>query len=131
MFISGMNSATNEPAVGFRLGAYTSGDCSIFPADHCLHISEEAKKCATVFQQFVKDSSYQPFDPVSRTGHYRTLIVRTTKKGHLMVNLDFNTSELAEEEVNKFKESFKEFFVSGPGKELEVTSLNFRGLSVQ
>lgn len=131
MVCSGLDAATKEPTAGFRMNSYTSGDCAVFPADECIHISEVAKRTASLFKQLLMASPHKPFDPVSRSGHFRTLNVRTSSKGHLMVTLDFHITGLTPEELDLVKQSYKEFFVSGPAKELNVTSLNFRGLDVQ
>lgn len=48
-----------------------------------------------------------------------------------MITLDFHTTGLSTEELEQLKLSYKQFFESGPAKELNVTSLNFRGLDVQ
>jgi len=113
------------------MDSYSSGDCAVFPVDECLHISEVAKQTTKIFKQYLLESPHKPFDPVSRTGHFRTLNVRTASKQQLMVTLDFHVTGLGPEQIQEVKQSYKKFFVEGPGKELNVTSLNFRGLNVQ
>jgi tRNA/tmRNA/rRNA uracil-C5-methylase (TrmA/RlmC/RlmD family) len=127
----GINAATKEPCVGFRLGSYSSGDCSIYPADDCIHISDNAKKCAKIFHQFVVNTSFKPYDPVSRSGQLKTLTVRETRSNQIMITLDVNPTGISEEDMAKFKEEYKEFFISGAGQELNVTSLNFKELQNQ
>jgi hypothetical protein len=113
------------------MDSYSSGDCFVFPVDECVHISEVAKRTTSLFQQFLRESPHRPFDPVTRSGTFRTLCVRTSSKGHLMVTLDLHTTDLTAEQLDALKLSYRHFFEEGPAKELNVTSLNFRGLNVQ
>ncbi|XP_059483715.1 uncharacterized protein LOC132201523 [Neocloeon triangulifer] len=130
-FTIGHHAVTGERAVGFRLRSYAEGDCSVFPPNDSLHISDIAKKCAKIFEAFVASSELEPYDPVARSGHFKCLGVRNTSLDQLMINLDICTTGLSEEQLAKFREDYKEFFVTGAGKELEVDSLYLKEVTVQ
>ncbi|CAB3363832.1 Hypothetical predicted protein [Cloeon dipterum] len=130
-FTIGLHPVTKERVIGFRIGAYAKGDCSVLPVDECLHVSDVAKQCARVFQEFVVSSELEPHDPINRKGHFKTLAVRNTTTGQVMVTLDVCTTGLSQEQITKLRADYKDFFVSGPGQVLGVNSLNFRELDVQ
>ncbi|XP_065343582.1 uncharacterized protein LOC135941783 isoform X2 [Cloeon dipterum] len=130
-FTIGLHPVTKERVIGFRIGAYTKGDCSVLPVDECLHVSDVAKQCARVFQEFVVSSELEPHDPINRKGHFKTLGVRNTTTGQVMVTLEVCTTGLSQEQITKLRADYKNFFVSGPGQVLGVNSLNFRELDVQ
>lgn len=74
-----------EVTVGYRLGEYREGTVAVLEPTHSPNTSQAMKDVAFSFQDFVRQSAYAPFDPVSQQGHWVWLLVRETTLGGLMV----------------------------------------------
>lgn len=121
-FSVGRHLDTGEATVGFRLSSYRQGSMSVAPPDALPNVPESAKRVAKCFQEYVRQSGKEPFDPESHGGYWRQLTVRTTCKGHVMAIAVIHPQALTQEEIADEKRKLREFFESGPGQACGVTS---------
>lgn len=127
-FTIGMNEENNLPTVGFRIGSYVNGITGVGPIDNLPHIPEAMKKAAKIFENFVRSSDLQVFNPEYHTGHFRQVMMRSAKD-QLMLVVGIHPQDLSEEKLAGFKRHLVEFFEEGPGKEAGVTSLYYQTIT--
>lgn len=93
-----------EIVVGFRLGSYADGSVEVAEVDTLPHIPKASKWAAKTFQEFVKQSKFKPFNPEGNTGHFRQIMVRTSKlTNELMLVPGIYTSNMSNEELQQVK----------------------------
>uniref|UniRef100_A0A8B9Z8T2 tRNA (uracil(54)-C(5))-methyltransferase n=1 Tax=Buteo japonicus TaxID=224669 RepID=A0A8B9Z8T2_9AVES len=81
---------------------------------------------AQCYEEFIRHSSLDPCILFHEGGHWRELVVRTTRHGHTMAIITFHPQELGQEALATQKALLKEFFVCGPGTVCALTSLYFQ-----
>ncbi|XP_053725608.1 tRNA (uracil-5-)-methyltransferase homolog A [Synchiropus splendidus] len=124
-FLISMGADGQDKTVGFRLGKYKGGSCAVVgPADTC-HVSAEAKKVVSQFQEFIRATPYSVYSPETYEGHWKQLTVRTTRTKQAMAMAFFNPQKLEEKELDELKGSMRTYFTEGQGKDSGVTSLYF------
>ncbi|XP_065359485.1 tRNA (uracil-5-)-methyltransferase homolog A [Calliphora vicina] len=132
-FTVGKNS-NGDIVVGFRLGSYADGSVEVAEVESLPHIPKAAKWAAKSFQDFVKQSKFEPFNPEGNAGHFRQIMVRTSKLTHeLMLVPGLYTSNLTEEELQQVKKELIEYYENlsykdeeDEGKEYKCTSLYYQ-----
>ena len=82
--------------VGFRLGSYRDGDLRVVTPRGCYHVPPLAVEAAERFQGYVRQSKLGPFDPVTHSGHWRMLTVRTTMTKDVMMIAYFHPQDLSQ-----------------------------------
>ncbi|KAF0313980.1 tRNA (uracil-5-)-methyltransferase A [Amphibalanus amphitrite] len=122
-FSVGFHPDTGERVVGFRLAAYRDGSMAVAPLDDLPHVSERMRKAAGLFQRHVRESKYAPFNALTHKGHWRQLLVRTTRGGDLLLSAQFHPQQLTDQEIAAAQEELRVFMADGPGAEAGVTSL--------
>ncbi|KAI3656714.1 hypothetical protein MP638_002279 [Amoeboaphelidium occidentale] len=73
----------NEVVVGFMLGMYKEGSVEVAPADKCVHICEVSKRIASWTQEFIQrrlKDGFSIYNRVDKTGFWRLLMVRISKR---------------------------------------------------
>lgn len=127
-FTIGKNS-TGEKVVGFRLGSYSSGSIEVGSAANLRNINDRMKQTIILFEEFIRSSKFDVFEPECHTGQYKQLAVRTSKSNdELMVIVGVNPQDSSEEQLAEIKKEICDFFTIGNGKELNVTSLYYLGM---
>lgn len=86
------------------------------------------KKTAKIFENFVKSSDLQVFNPEYHTGHFRQVMMRTAND-QLMVVVGIHPQDLSQEKLTEFKNDLVEFFKNGPGTDAGVTSLYYQAIT--
>ncbi|XP_067143995.1 tRNA (uracil-5-)-methyltransferase homolog A [Centruroides vittatus] len=124
-FTVGKHLDTGEKTVGFRLNCYKSGSMSVAEPDECINIPESMLKAVKSFQDYIRSSDKDVFNPETHEGYWRQLTVRTSKTDVLLVVV-MHPQKLEEEELQKEKEALVEYFQNGLGKMCGVTSLYFQ-----
>lgn len=100
-----------EIVVGFRLGSYSDGSVEVAEVQQLPHLPSQAKWAAQSFQQLVRQSKFQPFNPVGNVGHFRQLMVRcSTATGELMLVAGIYSSNLNEAELLELQQELKTFY---------------------
>ncbi|KAH8419593.1 hypothetical protein KR222_008129, partial [Zaprionus bogoriensis] len=100
-----------EIIVGFRLGSYSDGSVEVDEVQQLPHLPERAKWAARSFQQLVRQSKFEPFNPVGNTGHFRQLMVRTSgTTDELMLVVGIYSSNLSEAELLELQQELKDFY---------------------
>ncbi|KAF6022198.1 TRMT2A [Bugula neritina] len=122
-FTVGRHPISDEVTVGYRLGEYREGTVAVLEPTHSPNTSQAMKDVAFSFQDFVRQSAYAPFDPVSQQGHWVWLLVRETTLGGLMVMPTFVGEGLSQEELEGVKSNILKYYTEGDGKSFSVTSL--------
>ena len=89
-------SHVTDICVGYRLGEYRQGTVAVLEPGQVPTTSEKMKAIASNFQCYVGTSGYAPVDPVSQTGHWMWILVRTTSTGDVMVMPTFVSEGLSE-----------------------------------
>lgn len=74
----------------------------------------------------MSESKLEPFNPVNQSGHWRQVMARCTRNGHLMLIIGVRPQGLEPQQLEDLKDSIKNFFETGKGKEANVTSLYFQ-----
>ncbi|CAH0564921.1 unnamed protein product [Brassicogethes aeneus] len=126
-FSVGIDEETGLKTVGFRIGAYVNGVTGVGPVENLKHIPDSMKIAVRVFQDLVRNSDLDVFNPEFQSGHLRQLCVRRAKD-QLMLVVGIHPQDLSEEKLKTFKEHLVEFFTNGPGKEANVTSLYYQAI---
>uniref|UniRef100_A0A6Q2XQI4 tRNA (uracil(54)-C(5))-methyltransferase n=1 Tax=Esox lucius TaxID=8010 RepID=A0A6Q2XQI4_ESOLU len=121
-FVIGIGANGEEKTIGFRLGKYKGGSCAVVGPSDSIHVTTEAKRVVSVFQKFIRTTPYSVYSPETYEGHWKQLTVRTTRTKEVMAMVFFNPQKLEEQELNSLKNSMKEYFTEGEGKE-SVTPL--------
>ena len=128
-FTVGKNSQ-GDIVVGFRLGSYADGSVEVAEVETLPHIPKAAKWAAKTFQEFVKKSKFEAFNPEANAGHFRQLMVRTSSlTEELMLVPGIYTSNLNEEELKQVKIDLVEYYENLAAKEDEpykCTSLYYQ-----
>ncbi|ALC45152.1 CG3808, partial [Drosophila busckii] len=109
-FTVGKN-AEGEIVVGFRLGSYCHGSVEVAAVQELPHLPAQAKWAALTFQQLVRQSKFQPFNPVGNLGHFRQLMVRcSSNTGEVMIVAGIYSSNLSEAEQLELQQEIKSFY---------------------
>lgn len=78
-----------------------------------------------MFQDFVRGSDLDVFNPEFQTGNFRQLTVRSATN-QLMLIVGIHPQSLSEEQLTQFKKNLVSYFFEGPGKAANVTSLYYQ-----
>lgn len=115
-----------ETVIGFRLGSYANGFTEIGSVQHLKHIPDKMKLAVKLFEVFVRNSQMEVFNAENHTGYFRNLTVRVSQAtGDIMLVVGIHPQQLSEDEIGAFKQSLIDYFKSGEGKELNLTSLYY------
>ncbi|XP_076265796.1 tRNA (uracil-5-)-methyltransferase homolog A [Rhynchophorus ferrugineus] len=124
-FTIGVDQETNLPIVGFRIGSYVNGEVEVAPVHNLKHIPNSMKIAVDLFQQFVRSSKLQVFNPELHSGHFRQLCIRIASE-QLMLIVGIHPQDLGEDQITEFKEQLVDYFANGEGKKAMVTSLYYQ-----
>uniref|UniRef100_A0A1B0DKM9 tRNA (uracil(54)-C(5))-methyltransferase n=1 Tax=Phlebotomus papatasi TaxID=29031 RepID=A0A1B0DKM9_PHLPP len=118
---------SGENVVGFRLGSYATGFVEVCPVDELKHIPDRVKMAVRLFQQFVRSSKHEVFNPEQQTGIFRQFVTRLSfATNEIMLNVGVNAKNLTEEDNEQLKNDIKEFFTQKEGKLVNVNSLFYQ-----
>lgn len=71
--------------MGFRLASYKKGSKAIGPIQGLPHLPIGMVDGALAFENYIRKTSYEPFDPETHSGVWKQLTVRTSSQGDLML----------------------------------------------
>ncbi|XP_075220489.1 tRNA (uracil-5-)-methyltransferase homolog A [Lycorma delicatula] len=126
-FTIGKNQETGERTIGFRLGSYALGTIGVGPIQGLDNIPDRMKQAVQVFEKFIRDSDLDVFNPETHSGSWRQLTARhATVTDQLMLVVGVHPQQMTEEELEKVKESLRQYFSNGEGKDINITSLYFQ-----
>ncbi|XP_078680052.1 tRNA (uracil-5-)-methyltransferase homolog A-like [Branchiostoma floridae x Branchiostoma belcheri] len=125
-FNIGISPEGKEKTIGFRLGRYKGGSCTVASPYNCPNVPETAKDMVRIFQTYLEQSTRSGYDTEKHQGHWKQLTVRTTQGSEVMVMVQFNVQDLSEDEIEKEKQLLQDYFSTGPGKDCGITSLFFQ-----
>lgn len=127
-FAIGKNS-DGKIVVGFRLGSYSDGSVEVGSLDNLSHISQHAKKAAHTFEEYIKESKFEIFNPEYNSGHFRQLGVRTSDiNDEIMLIVGIYSDNLKDNEAEQLKAEVKSFYENYNDIEFKCTSLYYQDL---
>ncbi|XP_078589558.1 tRNA (uracil-5-)-methyltransferase homolog B-like isoform X2 [Branchiostoma floridae x Branchiostoma japonicum] len=116
----------NEKTVGLFAGRGRRYNIICVPADRCINIPEAHLQVARVYQQYIRSSPLPACILFHEGGHWRDITVRTNVAGDKMVIITFFPVQLSQADMEVEKSKLVEFFINGPGKVCNITSLYFQ-----
>ncbi|KAK2581834.1 hypothetical protein KPH14_002300 [Odynerus spinipes] len=125
-FTIGKNIEGDKVIIGFRLSSYAAGCTAVGPIDDLCHIPESMKIAVKTLEEFVQNSGLEPFNPVDHSGYWKQITARTSRLNHLMLIVGIHPQDLSIERLKELQDQLKEFFESGKGSKVNVTSLYFQ-----
>ncbi|XP_043671012.1 tRNA (uracil-5-)-methyltransferase homolog A-like isoform X1 [Vespula pensylvanica] len=125
-FTIGKNIEGDKVIIGFRLSSYAAGCTAVGPIDDLCHIPKNMKTAVKALEEFVQNSGLEPFNPVDHSGYWKQVTARTSRLDQLMLIVGINPQDLATEKLKELQNQLKEFFESGKGSTIDVTSLYFQ-----
>ncbi|KAK2145992.1 hypothetical protein LSH36_641g00053 [Paralvinella palmiformis] len=126
-FTIGQSPDGQDKTVGFRLGSYKGGSISVVEPEDCLIIPESMKHCVKTLQHFLQTLSDKPgFDPQTRAGNWKMVLVRTNQRNDIMMVVYFHPQKLPEEVIAAEKQKLREYFTTGLGREAGIKALYFQ-----
>ena len=127
-FSIGKHPESGEIVVGFRLASYKKGSLAVVDINHLPQVSDTMKQLVKYFQELVRNGDnglkLEPYDPLSQTGYWRQLTVRSSRNGSIMVMIVIHPQSLDEEEKNKIKRNLVTYFDKLKNTSLAVSSLH-------
>ncbi|OBZ86355.1 tRNA (uracil-5-)-methyltransferase A [Choanephora cucurbitarum] len=96
---------TGEKTVGFLLGLYREGCTAVLDPEQCLHVSDTAKQIAKAMEDYVKDSKYDVYDRIAKTGVWRSIMTKTQKTGDNMILIQMKAFELTGDQLEQERQS--------------------------
>lgn len=124
-FSFGKHPKIGETTVGFRLTSYKKGSLSVVGVEHLPNVSDKMKKIAKKFENFAKETGYEPFDFVSHTGHWKQLTVRTSSTGEVLVWAILHPQDMTTDQRTELKNKMVQVFVeTETDPEIKATSLH-------
>ncbi|XP_054707728.1 tRNA (uracil-5-)-methyltransferase homolog A-like [Uloborus diversus] len=125
-FTVGKHLHTKEKTVGFRLNAYKEGSMSVAEPDDCINISKEMLRAVKSFQEYIRSSPRDVFNPENHEGFWRQLTVRTSNNEDVLLIVVMHPQDLSQNELEEEKKKLKEYFEVGLGRMCGVTSVYFQ-----
>ncbi|OWK54353.1 tRNA (uracil(54)-C(5))-methyltransferase [Lonchura striata] len=116
----------NPKTVGLYVGTGRERNIVCVKANHVENIPSKHKQVAQCYEEFICHSPLDPCILFHEGGHWRELVVRTTRCGHTMAIITFHPQQLGQEALATQKALLKEFFTCGPGAVCALTSLYFQ-----
>lgn len=127
-FAIGRNS-NNEIVVGFRVGSYSDGSVEVGEITELPHIPSRVKEVVSRFQEFVRQSRFEPFKPEFNSGHFRQLMVRSSEfSNEVMLVPGMYSNNLTDDDVIEFKQSLKDFYSDKDNNLIGVDCLYYQYL---
>lgn len=108
-FSIGRNSK-GEPEVGFTMGLYKDGIVAVESAKDCPNVPQSHLQIASFFCNYIRTSSYPPFDRVTGLGYWRILVIRSNQQGEHMIGIQLHPQNLTSDELQTLKEELKGLF---------------------
>lgn len=126
-FTVGKN-AQGEIVVGFRLGSYADGSVEVAEVDTLPHIPDAAKWGAKSFQNFVRKSRFEPFNPEANAGHFKQLMVRVSASHstEIMLVVGLYSSNLSADELEEIKRDLTKYYSDLEESGFKCTSLYYQ-----
>ncbi|CEI96020.1 hypothetical protein RMCBS344292_10191 [Rhizopus microsporus] len=97
-----------ERKVGFLLGQYRDGVTAVLEPYDCLHVSDKAKEIVRAMERYVRNSEYDVYDKVAKTGVWRSIMTKTQETGDSMEKEI--TDELSDDQLEQEKEKIRAYW---------------------
>lgn len=121
--------ANGEVCVGNRSGSYVSGNLEVENAENLKIAPEKMKIAAKYFEDFIKNSKWNPFNPENNEGNWKQLTARLNND-ELMLIVGINPQNITPEEIENLQKEIVEFFTDDKKRnELSLKSMYYEDLS--
>ena len=105
-------SRAGDRQCGFLLGRYVEGQVHVEAVDECVNVSEQAKKVAASFTQYMRSSPWEVYEKANHTGVWRLLTVRDNRQGEVMVIVQLDHSTLTDCDKSAVDKSLIDHFAA-------------------
>ncbi|XP_014663337.1 PREDICTED: tRNA (uracil-5-)-methyltransferase homolog A-like isoform X2 [Priapulus caudatus] len=122
-FSCGLRPDTRVRTVGFRVGRYEAGSTGVVEPYGIDVVPDYVKNVVRVIEQYVRASTYEVFDSQTHSGYWESVLCRTTESKEVMLGFCMRRQTLTDSETQQEMAALKEFFTTGPGAAVNVTSL--------
>lgn len=122
-FTIGVNNISGVTTVGFRLSSYKDGNVGVGPIDKLNNVSDTMKTIVGNFEEYIRALDHMSYDPITHTGVWRQLTVRTTNNSDLMLIVSLHPQKMTQDELQVLKAGLIEFCEATKDQECMVTSL--------
>ena len=78
------------------------------------------------FQQFLRQSPLSVCSRLDDGGHWRTLLVRSSRRGQLLASVTLHPQQLTPEQVQAERDRLRGFFQDGAGADCRLDALFFQ-----
>jgi tRNA (uracil-5-)-methyltransferase len=116
---------SGEIAVGNRFGSYSDGSVEVGSIQNLKFVPDRMKLATELFRKFVIQSKMDPYNHETYEGYYRQFTCRYQRNGELMLIVGIHPQKFTDAEKQKFQQDLVDFFTTGHGKELDITSLYY------
>ncbi|KAJ3297212.1 tRNA methyltransferase 2 [Borealophlyctis nickersoniae] len=100
--------------VGFMLGLFEDGIVNVLAPQGCRNVSPAALKLAASMQHFLREVTHFPiYDRVTKTGFWRSLMVRTPSTGEVMAHIQYNPTDVDPSQVEAEIQELSKYFQKG------------------
>ncbi|KAK6187611.1 hypothetical protein SNE40_005597 [Patella caerulea] len=111
----------NEKTVGYSIGRHKDQNM-VFAKPYLLpNISDQHKNIIKSVQEYIGQSCFHADSSIH--GIWRSAVIRSTKHGEIMLWFVLNPYSLSQEELEHAKSELKDYYSTGPGRLVGVTSL--------
>ncbi|KAF0309200.1 tRNA (uracil(54)-C(5))-methyltransferase [Amphibalanus amphitrite] len=112
--------------VGFIFSSPSRGPPLCLPGDRLRNCRPEHARTALAFQQFVRESPLAACSRLDDGGHWRSLLVRSSRAGHLLAAVTLHPQRLQPAAIEAERRRLAEFFRAGPGAHCRLDALFFQ-----
>lgn len=102
---------------------------SVAEPNDCVNVSSVMLKAVASFQDYVRASEKDVYNPENHGGFWRQLTVRTSNNCDVLIVVVVHPQSSSEEELETERVKLKEYYEVGPGSSFGVTSVYFQLLS--
>ena len=110
-FSCGRSRAGNRQC-GFLLGRYAEGLAHVEAVDECVHVSEQAKRVAASFTEYLQSSPWEVYEKANHTGVWRLVTVRNNRQGEVMVIVQLDDTTMTDSDKTTLHQSLIDHFAA-------------------
>lgn len=114
----------NPKTVGFLTGHPKLETTVCVPPTQLITLKDSHKAVCSHFERFIRSSKHPScLHFQDSCGVWRSIVVRSTRSGELLAAVIIHPHTLQQEEITEIEEQLRDYFFSGLGQEVGLTSL--------
>ncbi|KAJ1955769.1 hypothetical protein IWQ62_005456 [Dispira parvispora] len=111
-------------SIGFNVGSFGNGLTQVSDIAHCVRVSPRAVQLVQKMRNYVRNVSPHPvYNRCKKSGVWRLFVTRTQASGEDMVIVQYNPTNLSDEEQQAIRDDLKRLFSTPVEGFAPVTSL--------